>query len=71
MKLTTIFKGFNPYIWGAVIFMISGLKSEISLACKHIFAHTCHICRRPNDVKSDVTYAQAVDPFIVQNGDLE
>ena len=50
--------------------MISGLKSEMSLVCIHIFARIGRICRHPNDVKTDVTYAQAVDPFIGQNRDL-
>ena len=50
--------------------MISGLKSEMSLVQQHIFARACHICRHPNDVKYDVTYAQVVEPLIGENGDL-
>ena len=50
--------------------MISGLKSEMSLVCIHIIARTCHICHHTNDVKSDVTYAQAADLFIGENRDL-
>ena len=50
--------------------MISGQQFKISLVSKHISACVRHICRCPNDVKSDVTYEQVADPCIVDNAEL-